>query len=52
MINTITFESINANLVKFSNLLKEKLWGFVVVERNDKLPYAVLWKEKESKPHL
>ncbi|CAH0335254.1 hypothetical protein FVB9288_00888 [Flavobacterium sp. CECT 9288] len=46
-------ESSNANLVKFSNLLKGKTKeGFVVVERNDKLPYAVLLKKKKKVNHI
>jgi hypothetical protein len=34
------------NTVKFSNILREKInKGFVVEERNDKLPFAVLSKK-------
>jgi hypothetical protein len=43
--------SINANdadLIKFTSILTDKTNnGFVVLERNDKLPYAVLLKKKK-----
>ena len=36
------------NLQKYSNIIANKISnGFVIEERNDKLPFAVLSKEKE-----
>lgn len=41
------------NLMKFSSILASKTSnGFVVVERNDKLPYAVLLKKKKKVDHF
>lgn len=43
----------NDNLMKFSSILKDKTNnGFIVLERNDKLPYAVLLKKKKKVDHL
>lgn len=43
----------NANLMKFSSILEDKTNnGFIVLERNDKLPYAVLLKKKKKVDHL
>ncbi|TDD75583.1 hypothetical protein [Flavobacterium caseinilyticum] len=43
----------NDNLIKFSSILKDKTNnGFIVLERNDKLPYAVLLKKKKKVDHL
>jgi hypothetical protein len=48
--------AINANdadLIKFTSILTDKTNnGFVVVERNDKLPYAVLLKKKKKVDHV
>lgn len=50
---TLHTEQDDANLVKFSSLLKGKTnEGFVVVERNDKLPYAVLLKKRKKVNHI
>lgn len=41
------------NLIKFSSIVKDKTNnGFIVLERNDKLPYAVLLKKKKKVDHL
>lgn len=46
--NSLTDE----NLIKFSSILARKTNdGFVVVERNDKLPYAVLLKKEKRVNH-
>lgn len=46
--NSLTDE----NLIKFSSILARKTNdGFVVVERNDKLPYAVLLKKEQRVNH-
>ena len=43
----------NDNLIKFSSIVKDKTNnGFIVLERNDKLPYAVLLKKKKKVDHL
>ena len=40
---------LDENLMKFSSILANKTSnGFVVLERNDKLPYAVLFKKKKK----
>jgi hypothetical protein len=40
------------NSIKFSNMLREKLSkGFVLEERNDKLPFAVLSKKATKVNH-
>ena len=41
------------NLIKFSSIVKDKTnKGFIILERNDKLPYAVLLKKKKKVDHL
>ncbi|MGO4905266.1 hypothetical protein [Flavobacterium sp. W20_MBD1_R3] len=41
------------NLSKFSSVLENKTnHGFIVVERNDKLPFAVLMKKKQKVNHF
>jgi len=47
-------ENVNTdNFKKFSLMLADKLKsGFVVVEQNDKLPYAVLKKEGNKIDHI
>lgn len=41
------------NLMKFSSILEDKTNnGFIVLERNDKLPYAVLLKKEKKVNHL
>lgn len=48
-INTITPED---NFSKFTEILREKVNnGFTVVERNDKLPFAVLSKKRKKVNH-
>ena len=43
----------NDNLIKFSSIVKDKTnKGFIILERNDKLPYAVLLKKKKKVDHL
>lgn len=40
------------NLIKFSSIIADKTNnGFVVLERNDKLPFAVLLKKKKKVDH-
>ncbi|SHL22677.1 hypothetical protein SAMN05443669_100437 [Flavobacterium xanthum] len=44
---------LDENLMKFSSILANKTSnGFVVLERNDKLPYAVLLKKKKKVDHF
>ncbi|MEM8520842.1 hypothetical protein [Flavobacterium sp. PL12] len=44
---------IDADLAKFSSFLNKKTNnGFVVLERNDKLPYAILMKSKKKVDHI
>ena len=41
------------NLIKFSSIIANKTNnGFVVLERNDKLPFAVLLKKKKEVDHV
>ncbi|MFV8367980.1 hypothetical protein [Flavobacterium sp. LB2R40] len=41
------------NLIKFSTVLEDKTnKGFIVLERNDKLPYAILLKRKKEVNHI
>lgn len=41
------------NFMKFSSILTNKTNnGFVVLERNDKLPYAILIKNKRKVDHI
>lgn len=41
------------NMIKFSSILYDKTSnGFVVLERNDKLPYAVLLKKRQNVDHV
>ncbi len=41
------------DLIKFSSILANKTNnGFVVLERNDKLPYAILMKSKKKVDHI
>lgn len=41
------------NLIKFSSIIADKTNnGFVVLERNDKLPFAVLLKKKKKVDHV
>jgi hypothetical protein len=41
------------NMIKFSSILDDKTSdGFVVLERNDKLPYAVLLKKRQKVDHV
>lgn len=48
-INTLTPEE---NFSKFSKILKKKINnGFTIVERNDKLPFAVLTKKRKKVNH-
>lgn len=48
---TPTFQE-DENFIKFSTLLNQKTNdGFVVVERNDKLPYAVLLRKEKPVNH-
>ena len=43
----------DADLIKFTSILNDKTNnGFVVLERNDKLPYAVLLKKKKKVDHV
>ena len=43
----------NDNLIKFLSIVKDKTnKGFIILERNDKLPYAVLLKKKKKVDHL
>lgn len=50
---TVDKNTTNSDLEKFSNILEDKRNdGFVVVERNDKLPYAVLVKKKTKVDHV
>lgn len=43
----------DANLIKFSSIIAHKTNnGFVVLERNDKLPFAVLLKKKKKVDHV
>lgn len=44
---------IDDNLVKFSSILANKTnKGFVILERNDKLPYAILMKNEKKVDHI
>lgn len=41
------------NLIKFSSILDDKTSnGFIILERNDKLPYAVLLKKRRKVDHV
>jgi hypothetical protein len=41
------------NFIKFSSILRNKTNnGFVVLERNDKLPFAILMKKRQKVDHL
>jgi hypothetical protein len=43
----------NVDLIKFSSILANKTNnGFVVLERNDKLPFAILLKKRQKVDHL
>ena len=43
----------DADLIKFTSIINDKTNnGFVVLERNDKLPYAVLLKKKKKVDHV
>lgn len=44
---------IDQDLIKFSSVLANKTnKGFIVLERNDKLPYAILMKNKTKVNHF
>ena len=48
-----TKSKIDEDLTKFSSILTNKMnSGFVVLERNDKLPYAILMKNKKKVDHI
>ncbi|MBP4143123.1 hypothetical protein MW871_13895 [Flavobacterium sp. I-SCBP12n] len=48
-----TKSKIDEDLRKFSSILTNKMnSGFVVLERNDKLPYAILMKNKKKVDHI
>ena len=41
------------NFIKFSSILENKTsHGFIVLERNDKLPFAILLKKRQKVDHL
>ena len=45
--------TIDDNLIKFSSIIANKTnKGFLVLERNDKLPFAVLLKKKKKVDHV
>ena len=45
--------TVDENMFKFSSILDDKTNnGFVIVERNDTLPYAVLMKQKQKVNHV
>jgi hypothetical protein len=45
--------TIDENMIKFSSILDDKTSnGFIVLERNDKLPYAVLLKKRQKVDHV
>ncbi|TDE42765.1 hypothetical protein E0I26_12945 [Flavobacterium rhamnosiphilum] len=45
--------TIDEDMIKFSSILDDKTSnGFIVLERNDKLPYAVLLKKRQKVDHV
>lgn len=41
------------SLIKFSSIVENKTsHGFIVLERNDKLPFAILLKKRQKVDHL